>query len=587
MRLTTLDWLIVVVSLGLAFIPALFLARRAGSSTAEFFTSGRAAPWWLIGISMVATTFSTDTPNLVTDLVRGGGVSGNWVWWAFLLTGMATVMFYARMWRRSGVLTDLEFYEIRYSGNAASFVRGFRAVYLGLIFNVIIMATVNLAAAKIASILLGWPMWQTLAVCALLNVGFAVVSGLWGVLVADLIQFGIAMAGSFAAAYFALQRPEVGGLTGLFTQLPAQTYAFMPDFSDWTVALTVFVLPITVQWWSVWYPGAEPGGGSYIAQRMLAARSEQDALFGTLLFNALHYGLRTWPWILVALSSILVFPSLDDLARAFLEVPRNLIGNDIAYPAMLTFLPVGWLGLMVAGLLSAYVSTIVTHLNWGTSYLVHDLYRRFVRPDATEKHYVMVGRIVTACLMVIAAMLTFYLETAKTGFTLLLSIGAGTGLLYLLRWYWWRVNATAEVAAMAGSFSIAVGLEIARRMGAEIPGHHVLLITVSCTTVIWIAAAFIGPKTDEMVLQRFYLLVRPAGPGWTRIRASVGVMASPDSFSQALLGWIFGVFFVYAALFGTGAFLMGKTGLLQVWAVVFMISGIGAWKVVQGFRKAA
>ena len=587
MRLTSLDWTIVVVSLALAFIPALLLARRAGSSTAEFFTSGRAAPWWLIGISMVATTFSTDTPNLVTDLVRGGGVSGNWVWWAFLLTGMATVMFYARMWRRSGVLTDLEFYEIRYSGNAAKFVRGFRAIYLGLIFNAVIMATVNLAAAKIASILLGWPMWQTLAVCALLNVGFAVVSGLWGVLVADLIQFGIAMAGSFAAAYFALQRPEVGGLTGLFTQLPPQTYAFLPDFSDWTVALTVFVLPLAVQWWSVWYPGAEPGGGSYIAQRMLAARTEQDALFGTLLFNALHYGLRTWPWILVALSSILVFPNLDDIARAFPDVPRNLIGNDIAYPAMLTFLPAGWLGLMVAGLLSAYVSTIVTHLNWGTSYLVHDLYRRFVRSDADEKHYVLVGRLVTAGLMIVAASLTFYLETAKTGFTLLLSIGAGTGLLYLLRWYWWRVNAAAEVAAMAGSFSIAVGLEVARRMGADIPSHHVLLITVSCTTIIWVIAAFVGPKTDEGVLQRFYLLVRPAGPGWTRIRAAVGVTASPDSFSQALLGWLFGVFFVYAALFGTGAFLMGKTGLLQLWAVVFVISGIGAWKVVQGFRKAA
>jgi Na+/proline symporter len=355
-------------------------------------------------------------------------VAGNWVWWAFLLTGMATVMFYARMWRRSGVLTDLEFYEIRYSGRAASFVRGFRAVYLGLIFNCVIMATVNLAAAKIASILLGWPMWQTLLVCAVLNVGFAAISGLWGVLVADFIQFGIAMSGSMAAAYFALQRPEVGGLTGLFSKLPAETYAFLPDFNNWSVALAVFVLPLTVQWWSVWYPGAEPGGGSYIAQRMLASRSEKDALFGTLFFNVAHYGMRTWPWILVGLSSILVFPQLDDIARAFPDVPRTMIGNDIAYPAMLTFLPVGWLGLMVAGLLSAYVSTIVTHLNWGTSYLVHDLYRRFVRSDATESHYVGVGRIVTALLMVAAAGLTFFLDTASAGFTLLLSIGAGTGL---------------------------------------------------------------------------------------------------------------------------------------------------------------
>ncbi len=587
MRLTTLDWVIVVASLLVAFVPALLLARRAGESTAEFFTSGRSAPWWLIGVSMVATTFSTDTPNLVTDLVRGGGVSGNWVWWAFLLTGMATVMFYARMWRRSGVLTDLEFYEIRYSGKAASFVRGFRAIYLGLVFNVVIMATVNLAAAKIASILLGWPMWQTLAVCAVLNVLFAVVSGLWGVLVADFIQFGIAMSGSVAAAYFALQRPEVGGLSGLFSQLPAQTIAFMPDFSDWTVALAVFVLPITVQWWSVWYPGAEPGGGSYIAQRMLASKSEQDALFGTLFFNVAHYGLRTWPWIIVALSSILVFPTLDDIARAFPDVPRNLIGNDIAYPAMLTFLPVGWLGVMVAGLLSAYVSTIVTHLNWGTSYLVHDLYRRFVQPSASEAHYVLVGRLVTAGLMVVAAGLTFYLETARAGFTLLLSIGAGTGLLYLLRWYWWRVNAAAEVAAMVGSFAIAIGFEVARRSGAEVPAHISLLITVGATTAIWMVAAFMGPKTDPMVLRRFYELVRPAGPGWAAVRAESGVTASPDSFSQALLGWLAGVFFVYASLFGVGAYLMGNTRLASIWAVVFVVSGTVAWRVVQGFRRAA
>jgi Na+/proline symporter len=586
MRLTGLDWTIVVLSLLVAFVPALLLARRAGESTAEFFTSGRAAPWWLIGVSMVATTFSTDTPNLVTDLVRGGGVAGNWVWWAFLLTGMATVMFYARMWRRSGVLTDLEFYEIRYSGKAASFVRGFRAVYLGLVFNVVIMATVNLAAAKIASILLGWPMWQTLAVCAVLNVLFAVVSGLWGVLVADFIQFGIAMAGSFAAAYFALQRPEVGGLSGLITQLPAQTYAFLPDFSDWTVALTVFVLPLTVQWWSVWYPGAEPGGGSYIAQRMLASKSEQDALFGTLFFNVAHYGMRTWPWILVALSSMLVFPTLDDIARAFPEVPRTLIGNDIAYPAMLTFLPTGWLGLMVAGLLSAYVSTIVTHLNWGTSYLVHDLYRRFVTPEASEAHYVLVGRLVTAGLMVIAAGLTFYLETARAGFTLLLSIGAGTGLLYLLRWYWWRVNAAAEIAAMLGSFVIAVGFEVARRGGVDVPAHHALLITVAATTVIWLLAAFLGPQTDAAVLRRFYELVRPAGPGWAAVRAGAGVTASPDSFAQALLGWVCGIFFVYAGLFGVGAWLFGNTTLAAVWGVVFVGSGAGAWRVVQGFRRA-
>ncbi len=587
MLLTRLDWVIVVLSLAVAFIPALLLAGRAGSNTAEFFTSGRAAPWWLIGVSMVATTFSTDTPNLVTDLVRQGGVAGNWVWWAFLLTGMATVMFYARMWRRSGVLTDLEFYEIRYSGRAASFVRGFRAVYLGLVFNVVIMATVNLAAVKIASILLGWEMERTLIICALLNVGFAVISGLWGVLVADFIQFGIMMSGSFAAAYFALQRPEVGGLAGLFERIPAQTYAFLPDSSNPTVFLTIFILPLTVQWWSVWYPGAEPGGGSYIAQRMLAAKSEKDALVGTLFFNVAHYGLRTWPWIIVALSSILVFPQLSDISRAFPNVPANLIGHDIAYPAMLTFLPVGWLGLMIAGLLAAYVSTIVTHLNWGTSYLVHDLYRRFIRRDGTEKHYVFVGRLVTAGLMLVAALATKYINTASTGFTLLLSIGAGTGLLYLLRWYWWRVNASAEVAAMAASFVTAIAFEVARRNGAAISGSASLLVTVGVTTVVWITAAFVGPKTDPKVLESFYKLVRPAGPGWAKVRAATGVGPSPDSITQAMLGWVLGIFFVYGALFGVGAWLMGNSSLALTWGVIFLVSGAGVMRVLRGFWAAA
>ena len=587
MLLTRLDWTIIAIALTVAFVPALFFARRAGSSTAEFFTSGRAAPWWLIGVSMVATTFSTDTPNLVTDLVRTGGVSGNWVWWAFLLTGMMTVMFYARMWRRSGVLTDLEFYEIRYSGKAASFVRGFRAVYLGLIFNCVIMATVNLAAVKIANVLLGLDAWQTLLFCAVLNVGFAAISGLWGVLVVDFIQFGIAMTGAIAAAFFALQRPEVGGLVGLMAQLPAQTVSFLPDFNDWTVTLTVLILPLTVQWWSVWYPGAEPGGGSYIAQRMLAARSEKDALAGTLFFNVAHYGLRTWPWIIVALCSLLVFPQLDDIRRAFPDVDPSLIGHDIAYPAMLTFLPAGWLGLMVAGLLSAYVSTIVTHLNWGTSYLVHDLYRRFMRPDATERHYVMVGRLATAGLMFVASMLTLVIDTASTGFMLLISIGAGTGLLYLLRWYWWRVNASAEIVAMIGSFVTAVSFVVARGMGVQVAGHISLLVTVGVTTVLWITAAFLGPKTDSGVLERFYMLVRPAGPGWTHVRAATGLGPSPDSLPQAMLGWLYGTLFVYAALFGVGSYLTGKTMLVKLWAIIFVVTGFGVAHVLQGFWRPA
>src|SRR5918911_4971142 len=406
MHPTSLDWAIVLVSIVVSFIPAILLARRAGSSTAEFFTSGRAAPWWLIGVSMVATTFSTDTPNLVTNFVRAGGVANNWAWWAFLLTGMATVFFYARLWRRSRVLTDLEFYEIRYSGRPARFVRGFRALYLGLFFNCMIMAAVNLAAVKIANVMLGWPMGRTLAVCTVLNIAFAATSGLWGVMVTDLIQFVIAMTGSFSAAYFALKQPQVGGLAGLFHRVPARTLNFLPDFGDWRLTMALLVIPLTVQWWSVWYPGSEPGGGSYIAQRMLAARSERDALAGTLFFNVAHYALRPWPWIIVALASLLVFPNLSDIAATFPYVDRRLIGHDMAYSAMLKFLPVGFLGVMIAGMLAAYVSTLSTHLNWGTSYIVHDFYRRFVRPDAEERHYVRAGRVVTALLMFAAAGVT-------------------------------------------------------------------------------------------------------------------------------------------------------------------------------------
>ena len=580
MRLVPLDWLIVIASIVVSFIPAVILARRAGSSTAEFFTSGRSAPWWLVGVSMVATTFSTDTPNLVTNLVREKGVANNWQWWAFLLTGMATVFFYARLWRRSRVLTDLEFYEIRYAGRAATFVRGFRAVYLGLFFNCVIMASVNLAAAKIAAVMLGWPMWQTLVICAVLNIAFAATSGLWGVLVTDFIQFGIAMAGSFAAAYFALQQPEVGGLSGLVQRVNPETLSLIPDFGDWGMTLTVLVIPLTVQWWSVWYPGAEPGGGSYIAQRMLASKSERDALAGTLFFNVAHYALRSWPWIIVALASILVYPTLADIGRTFPYVDPSLIGHDMAYPAMLRFLPVGWLGLMVAGLLAAYVSTISTHLNWGTSYLVHDFYRRFMKPGRDEKHYVLVGRLVTALLMLLAGLLTFRLQTASKTFQLLLSIGAGTGLIYLLRWFWWRINAWSEISAMASSFLTSLILFL-----RDTPAHPVspvfsLLATVAITTVVWITVTLFTAPANRETLIAFYRLVRPAGPGWKPIAAAAGPVESPDSLPQSLLGWVLGCTFVYAALFGTGSFIYGKTAQGLVWLGLFVVSGFGLLRLL-------
>ncbi len=608
MQLNSTDWIVIAVCLLAAFSPALFFARRAGKGTAEFFASGRAAPWWLIGTSMVATTFSTDTPNLVTDFVRGSGVAKNWAWWAFLLTGMMTVFFYARMWRRSGVLTDLEFYELRYSGRSAAFVRGFRAIYLGLFFNCFIMATVTLAAVKIASIMLGWDRLQTVLVCGAICILFSVLSGLWGVMASDIIQFVIAMVGVFAAAYYALSQPEVGGLAGLVERIDPKTLSLLPDFNNRDMLVTLLIIPLAVQWWSVWYPGAEPGGGSYIAQRMLAAKDEKHAMAATLWFNIAHYALRPWPWIIVALCSILVFPTLGDIKTAFPNVSDDLLGNDIAYPAMLTLLPHGLLGLLVASLLSAYVSTMSTHLNWGASYLVHDFYRRFMVGKGTERHYVWVSRVVTFALMVFAGSLVFLLSTAKEAFDVLLSIGAGTGLIYLLRWFWWRINAWSEIAAMMASFGAAAGcfainkffaagsnlgsfgdwlvrmdLAVVGDSGiAQLHSHVTMIVTVAGTTFVWLLVTLLTRPAPRETLLNFYRIVRPAGPGWTDIRRESGVSASPDSLPQAFLGWIVGCVFVYSALFGVGSFIYGQTSQGVVCVIVFTVTGAVLAKLLAG-----
>jgi solute:Na+ symporter, SSS family len=592
MTLTPLDWIIVAASLLVCFVPALFFTRRAGQNTSEFFASGRAVPWWLAGLSMVATTFSSDTPNLVTDIVRRNGVAGNWVWWAFVLTGVATVFFYARLWRRSGVLTDLEFYEIRYSGTAASVVRGFRAVYLGLLFNCMIMATVNLAACKIAGILFGLERWQTLLGVGILNVVFAAQSGLWGVLVIDMIQFFIKMTAVTAAAYFALGAPEVGGLTGLIDKLSTMRgpggvdyLAVLPDFTNnWDLAVAVFIMPIAVQWWAVWYPGAEPGGGSYIAQRMLASKSEKDALGAVLFFNVAHYVLRPWPWILVALCSILVYPELADIQRAFPNLDPRLLGHDIAYPAMLKFLPVGFVGLMVGGLIAANSSTILTHLNWGASYLVHDFYRRFIRRDADEAHYVRAGRVVTFGLFLCSAAVVYLLDTAKDAFDIILQIGAGTGLLYLVRWFWWRVNAWCEVVAMISSFGVSVMLLVLAKNGVEISTHRALLVTIAVTTVCWVATAWLGPETDRRVLIAFYEKVRPAGPGWKPIRAvaaPAGRRGAGDNIPLALLGWVAGCTAIWSSLFTVGNFLYQRPGTALGLLGVFIASGLTLLAVIR------
>ena len=600
MHLGALDWVVVLASLLLCFAPALFFGRRAGRNTTEFFASGRAVPWWLAGLSMVATTFSSDTPNLVTDIVRRNGVAGNWVWWAFVLTGVATVFFYARLWRRSGVLTDLEFYELRYSGAAASVVRGFRAVYLGLFFNCLIMAAVSLAACKIAGILFGLERWQTLLLSGCLNVVFAAYAGLWGVLVIDMIQFCLKMTAVIAAAYFAVEAPQIGGLHGLVTKVSALSgpgglhyLDILPDFrSNWDLAVAVFIMPIAVQWWSVWYPGSEPGGGSYIAQRMLASKSEQDALGGVLFFNIAHYVLRPWPWILVALCSLIIYPNLSDIQAAFPHLDPHLLGHDIAYPAMLKFLPAGFIGLMVGGLIAANSSTILTHLNWGASYLVHDFYRRFIRRDADERHYVRVGRATTIVLFACASGTVYLMDTAKDTFDIILQVGAGTGLLYLVRWFWWRVNAWCEVVAMTSSLAVSIGLLILARAGSPVGTAPALVATVVITTVCWVATAYLAPATDRATLLSFYRKVRPGGPGWAPIRRESGLSAADlarggDNFPQALLGWVAGCTAIWSSLFAIGNALYGRWPQTLLLVAVFAVSSAVLASIVRQLWSAA
>ncbi|HUE22616.1 MAG TPA: sodium:solute symporter family protein [Bryobacteraceae bacterium] len=595
MHLYALDWIIAAASILVCFVPALFFGKRSGKSTAEFFASGRSVPWWLAGLSMVATTFSSDTPNLVANFVRTQGVAGNWQWWAFTLTGVLTVFFYARLWRRSGVLTDLEFYEIRYSGKAASAVRGFRAVYLGFFFNCMIMATVDLAAVKIAAVLFGFDRWQTLLAVGLLNVVFAAHSGLWGVLVIDMLQFFIKMTAVIAAAYFAVELPQVGGLHGLVEKLShvhgpggLNYINILPDFTNnWDLAVAIFIMPLAVQWWAVWYPGAEPGGGSYIAQRMLASKSEKDALGATLFFNVAHYVLRPWPWILVGLASIIIYPQLSDIQRSFPNVNPSLMGHDLAFPAMLRFLPVGWMGLMLGGLVAANSSTILTHLNWGASYLVHDFYRRFLSPGKSEKHYVLAGRLATVLLFVCSSALVFALATAKESFNIILQIGAGTGLLYLMRWFWWRVTAWCEIVAMCSSFGVSLGFLALARSGVVVGTYQQLLITIAITTAGWVATAYLGPQTDPAVLISFYQKVHPFGPGWRRVRELAGISAAEaatwaqhENIPLSLLGWSTGCAMIWSALFAVGNFLYGRMDYAFALLGIFIVTGAILIRVV-------
>jgi Na+/proline symporter len=588
MQLALLDWGIIGAFFVLVTAVGIAVAHTAGKSTAEFFLSGRTMPWWLLGTSMVATTFSSDTPLLVTDIVRRNGVAGNWEWWAFLLTGMLTVFVYAKLWRRSEILTDLEFYEMRYSGKPASFLRGFRAIYLGVFFNVMIMASVTLAAIKIAGVLLGFHPLETILVAIVVTVVFSAAGGLRGVLLTDFILFIVAMVGALAAAFVALAHPKVGGLSNMLSHPAVQAHtSLVPDFSDTSMVLSVLIIPLAVQWWSVWYPGAEPGGGGYIAQRMLAAKTERHAVGATLFFNFAHYALRPWPWIIVALCSLIVFPDLDSLHTAFPNAEK--VNHDMAYPAMLTLLPVGLRGLVVASLIAAYMSTISTHLNWGSSYVVNDCYNRFLRPNASQRELVRVGRWSTVLMMVLASIIALWLESAYEAFKILLLIGAGTGLLFILRWFWWRINATTEIVAMIVSFLVALFFTFGGRFGLpELPSGVPMVIGVGITTIAWLVAAFYGPRTSEERLRQFYRHVQPGGPGWRSVVEKA--RAEGDPVDHADGGWdvpigvlcmALGCLSVYGALFAMGYLIYGNyvgAGILLVVTVASTVALTRTWK---------
>jgi len=595
MTLEWIDWISIFAFFALSLIIGISVAKRAGSNAAEFFASGRSMPWWLLGVSMVATTFSADTPNLVTDLVRQHGVSGNWMWWAFLITGMVTVFIYAKLWRRSEVLTDIEFYELRYSGKSAAFLRGFRALYLGVFFNVVIMATVLLAAIKIGGVMLDLSPFQTIFLASVVTVIYSMLGGLRGVLITDFIQFIIAMFGAVYAAVIVVNLPEVGGLQNLLAHPAVQgKISLLPDFSDTNLLMMVLIIPIAVQWWSVWYPGAEPGGGGYIAQRMLAAKDEKNAMGATLFFNLAHYALRPWPWILVALTSLVVFPDLTSLSAAFPNIDASILKNDLAYSAMLTYLPSGILGIVVASLIAAVMSTISTHLNWGASYVVNDFYKRFVKKDPAEKELVLVGRGTILILMILAAILALYLSNALQAFHIMLQIGAGTGLLFLLRWFWWRINAASEIAAMVISFLVAIYFEIIHpRLGlVEIIEWQRLIIGVASTTFGWILVTLLTKSTEQKTLLNFYRKVNPGGPGWKRILLNArqngedveSYLSEKWDMPSSILGVFLGLLVIYNGLFAIGFWLYANVIAALLTSVVAIVSAVLLIKMWAKFK---
>ena len=591
MSITNIDWLIIISFLLLILFVGLIVSKKSGESTSQFFLSGRNMPWWLLGLSMVATTFSTDTPNLVTEIVREDGVAGNWIWWVFLLTGLLTVFIYAKLWRKSNVNTDIEFYEIRYSGKPAKFLRGFRAIYLGVIFNILAMGGISLAAIKIGQVMLGLSAFETIGIAGIITVFFSTMGGFKGVVYTDFILFFVAMLGSVGAALYIINMPEIGGIKSLITHSNvADKISMLPDFSNTEQLIMLLIIPLSVQWWSAWYPGSEPGGGGYIAQRMLAAKDENHAIGATLFFNIMHYALRPWPWILVALSSLVIFPDIASISEAFPAVSEDKLGHDLAYSAMLTKLPTGLLGLVLASLIAAYMSTISTHLNWGASYVVHDFYKQQINPNASEKQLVNVGRFATIFLFLASACLALLLTNALQLFDFILMFGAGTGLIFILRWFWWRINAWSEISAIffSGVISIIFNMQIFSNVlfgeNALMPEYMKFPSVVIITTIIWVLVTFATPAENKEVLLNFYKKTTPGGPGWKAVVGNNQIEKSQWSVPSGILGMILALIMIYNLLFATGYFIYGNFKLGIILTAIAMIAAYllsKVWKKIK------
>ena len=575
MNLSQIDWAVIGFYFLFSLIIGMLGAKKAGKDSRSFFLASGDMPWWLLGVSMVATTFSTDTPNLVTDLVRQKGVSGNWVWWSFLLTGMLTVFVYAKLWHRSGVLTDVEFYELRYGGKPAAFLRGFRAIYLGLIFNVLVMGAVSLAAIKFGEIILGWPGWLTLSIACSITLLYSALGGLRAIIITDFFQFILAMIGSVWGCVYILNLEQVGGLQSLLQHPNVKDkIALIPDLSNPEIWVPILFIPLAVQWWASYYPGAEPGGGGYIAQRMLSAKNETNAVGASLLFNIAHYALRPWPWILIALSSLIIFPELGDIRHEFPEISENKIGHDIAYPAMLTLLPSGLLGLVAASLVAAFMSTMSTQVNLGASYLVNDFYHRFVNPDASEKKLVLVGRIFTILSIVLGAVTGLILTNAEQAFSLLLLLGSGTGLIYILRWFWWRISAFTEIIAMVSSLIIASYLNF---INESLLGWEKIIVGAFVTTFVWVSTTFFAPVESRETLENFVKKINPGGPGWALY--SDRKNDNRSSLPNSILLMVLGTILVYSVLLGMGNLIYSKLFAGLFLFTIGILSALGIYRL--------